>query len=161
MPASHPFDSRSRRVKCLVGTVALWQYFPSTASTIPPTLHIHIHLRVAPSRRTNSLSLGTVQKAASFPKSGGGWHWIEMYCHVVYKGLKRAVCVRVCVCVCVGLVHVPCSGSLKCQYKCRHWPATTTDILTLPIHTQSKQTPIHSKANAQTVTQFANTSGLY
>ena len=37
---------------------------------ITPTLHTHFHLHVARTRRTNGVSLGTLQKAVLYWKSG-------------------------------------------------------------------------------------------
>ena len=51
---------------------------------IPPKLHTHLHLHVALTRKTNGRSLGTIQKARLFRKSGS----IEQKrTSTVFKGL--------------------------------------------------------------------------
>jgi hypothetical protein len=62
-------------VRFVVDKVALAQVFPrdlwfAPVSTIPPMLHIHLHLQVAVTRRTNGRSLGTPKEETVFWKYG-------------------------------------------------------------------------------------------
>ena len=67
--------STSFHVRFVVNKVALGQVYPqvlqfATASNIPVMFHIHLHLHTALTTKTNGRSLGTLQKAMLFPKSG-------------------------------------------------------------------------------------------
>ena len=70
------FDPRSVHVRFVADKVALKHIFLPVVvfppvSITPPTLHTHLHLHVAVTRRTNGLSLGTFQKAALFGNREG------------------------------------------------------------------------------------------
>jgi hypothetical protein len=56
----------------------------SPISTIPPTLHTHLHLHVALTGRTNGPSLGTIRKATLFRQSG------STDCYSCHKSLQGA-----------------------------------------------------------------------
>ena len=64
-------------VYCAVRTGSLnviqviFRLLPSPVSTIPPTLHTHLHLHVSPTRRTNGRSLGTFQNPNSLTEISG------------------------------------------------------------------------------------------
>jgi hypothetical protein len=62
-------------VRFVVDLAALGQIFLrmlqfSPVSIIPPVLHTHLHLQAARTGKTNGQSLGTLQKALVFLKSG-------------------------------------------------------------------------------------------
>jgi hypothetical protein len=74
-PRKPGFDPRSVHVRFVMDKVALGQVFLPVlrfppVSVIPSVFHIHFHLHVALTRRTNGRSLGTFQKAVLFRKSG-------------------------------------------------------------------------------------------
>jgi hypothetical protein len=70
-PRKPGLDPRPVHVRFVVDRVALGQVFHrvpwfSSVSIIPPVLHIHLHLHVALTRRTNGRSLGNLQKKYLF-----------------------------------------------------------------------------------------------
>ena len=71
-PRSPGFNLRSFQVRFVMdsgtGTVPVFRVPP--ASIIPPMLRIRLHVCLARTRGTNRRSLGTVQKAVPFRKSG-------------------------------------------------------------------------------------------
>jgi hypothetical protein len=73
-PQKLGFDPSSIHVIFVLNTVTPGQGFLpvlllSPVSIIPPMLHIHLHLQVVVTRRTNGRILGTFHKAALFRKS--------------------------------------------------------------------------------------------
>jgi hypothetical protein len=73
-PRRNGFDYWSVHVRFVLDKVALEQTFLPVllfylVCIIPPTLHTHLHLHVALTRRTNGRSLGTSRKEMLFRKS--------------------------------------------------------------------------------------------
>ena len=88
-PLRSGFDPRPVSARVVVEKVALGQGFLralrfSLISIIPFVPHIHRHLHVAPSSRTNGRSLGTFKKQCSFGNQGS---MNRKAFNLVFKGL--------------------------------------------------------------------------